>query len=250
MNLEQMNDEELLQEAVKQGFNPEFEGENKKTPKEFLEISNNHRKILLERNEKLSRDIDNLQSKMERLIQFQEEQKQKAVDKAVRQLKEQRKEAISDGDVERVEVIDKEIHEQQQVAKPENNPILDEWLSRNPWYLKDNSHYDEELAIEADIIAKQLGETGRFDTTQAQEYKRLLNQVESRLKKSFPDKFRNPKKDNPPDVESGRPSSEESQSKKTFADLPSDAKRICDQFVKDGIFKNREEYLAIYEWDD
>jgi uncharacterized protein (DUF1499 family) len=238
MELETMNEEQILEEAVKQGFNPEYEGENKKTPKEFLEVAFNHNKVLKERNDKLSQQVQSLTTQIKHLVQFQEEQKQKAVEKAVRELQAQRQEAIKDGDVEKVEKIDHEIAETQ-VAKSQNNPILDEWVAKNSWYQD-----DEELALEADIIAKQLQDTGRFGP---QDFNRLLTTVENRIKKAFPDKFRNPKKDNPPDVESGR-STNQSQSKHTYADLPPEAKRWCDQFVKDKIM-TREQYLETYEWD-
>ena len=240
MELDNMPEEDLLNEAMKQGYNPDFDGENKKTPKEFLEISFNHNKMLKERNEKLSAQVDDLNSKLNSVIEFQQEQKQKAVDKAVRELKAERKEAISEGDHEKVEQIDEEIN-QQTVAKNESNIILDKWLVRNPWYTA-----DEDLAIEADIIAKQLQDTGRFRANQS-DYEKLLKQVEARVKAQYPDKFKNPKKDDPPEVEAGRPSPQRT-SKKTYADLPSDAKRACDQFIKDGVM-TKEQYLEIYEWD-
>jgi exonuclease VII large subunit len=245
MELEQMGDEEILNEAMKQGFNPEYNGENKKSPKEYLEVSFNHNKMLKERNDKLSATVESLNQKMERLVAFQTEQKQKAVDSAVEKLKAERKDAIIDGDHEKVDQIDQKIQAEQQtnVANSENNPILDAWLGRNHWY-----NDDETLAIEADIVAKQLHETGRF-TASHKDYEKLLSLVEQKIKSAFPDKFKNPKKDNPPEVDSGHPSSPHSQLNKTYADLPPDAKRACDAFVKDKIM-TKEQYLEIYEWDD
>lgn len=243
MELEQMNDEEILNEAIKQGFNPDYEGENKKSPKEYLEVSFNHNKMLRERNDKLSQEIEALNSKMNRLVEFQTEQKQKAVNAAVASLKEQRKEAITDGDVEKVEKIDQAIEAEQNVAIPQSNPILEAWMARNPWY-----ESDRELAIESDIIAKQLHDTGRFQGND-RDYKELLQLVEKKVKAQFPEKFKNPRKDDPPEVEDGKASSPStSQSKKTYADLPPEAKRACDQFVNDKTL-TREQYLEIYEWE-
>ena len=48
-------------------------------------------------------------------------------------------------------------------------------------------------------------------------------------------------------MESARQSSA-NDSKRTYADLPADAKKACDQFVKDKIM-TREQYLEIYEWE-
>ena len=248
MDIETMNESELLDAAMKQGYNPEFEGEGKKSPKEFLEVAFSHNKVLKERNANLNEQNDELlaqinemDSKMQRLIQFQEEQKKKAVENAIKKLMVDRKDAIDDADHERVAQIDQQIENEKSVAKSESNPILDEWIRQNPWYIKDN-----DLGLEADIIAKQLQDTGRFGAND-QDYRKLLEQVEKRTKSAFPDRFKNPKKDNPSDVESSRQSPANS-SKKTYADLPDDAKKACDQFVRDKIL-TREQYLETYEWD-
>jgi hypothetical protein len=240
MELEQMDEEQVLSEAMKQGFNPEYDGENKKSPKEYLEVAFNHNKVLKERNDKLSETVEKLTGQMSLLVEFQNEQKQKAVEKAITELKAERREAISDGDHDKVEKIDEQIDEQK-VAKVRNDPILDAWIGRNAWY-KDN----EDLGIEADIIAQQLKATGRFSASD-QDYERLLNRVESKVRQSFPDKFKNPKKDNPPDVDPGNPSPLR-KSKNTYADLPADAKLACDQFVKNKLM-SKEQYMDAYEWD-
>ena len=93
MNLEEMNDEQIEAEALKQGYNPNYDGENKKTPKEFLEVAFNHQHVLKERNEKLSKQIEemsekfsNLQSTTKKLVDDIETQKKKAVEKAIKQL--------------------------------------------------------------------------------------------------------------------------------------------------------------------
>jgi len=240
MELETMPENDLLAEAMKQGYNPDYEGDNKKTPKEFLEVAYNHNKMLKERNDKLSSQVDELSKKLTRVVEFQTEMKQKAIDAAIRQLKAERKEAISEGDHNKVEEIDQQIT-QQTVANNKTNIILDTWMKRNSWYTS-----DDDLAIEADIIAKQLQDTGRFQANDT-DYEKLLSQVENRVKKLFPDKFKNPKKDNPPEVETGR-SSPQRQSTRTFAELPAEAKRACEQFVKDGVM-TKEQYLEIYEWE-
>lgn len=248
MELDQLNEEQLLTEAMKQGYNPEYEGDNKKSPKEFLEVAFNHNKVLKERNENLSNQneeladqLNEMKTSMDRLIQFQQEQKEKAVQKAIKELNAQKLEAINDGDAELVQQIDEQIEQEKNVAKPESNPILDAWIKNNPWYIK-----DDDLGLEADIIARQLQDTGRFAPT-PKDYQRLLDTVERKVKQQFPDRFKNPKKDNPPDVESAR-HSPVNESKKTYADLPADAKKACDLFVKDGVM-TREQYLDIYEWD-
>jgi hypothetical protein len=35
---------------------------------------------------------------------------------------------------------------------------------------------------------------------------------------------------------------------KTFADLPPNAKAMCDKWVKQGLIKTREDYVKAYDW--
>ncbi len=252
MNIEEMSDDQILDEAKKQGYNENYDGENKKTPKEFLEIGLSHNHVLKERNDKLAKQIEEMSEKLEKqhdlaqkLVNDIEAQKKKAVEKAIRELKEEKKEAVRQGDVEKVEEIDKELGEHQEnIAKVQTNPILDAWIERNSWY-KDNT---DEAAIEADIVAETLAKTGRFDLSNEKEYSRYLSEIEKRVKKAFPKKFTNPKKSDPAEVEPGRPSLIQ-KSKKTYEDLPPEAKQACDEFVANGIFEKREDYVAMYEWE-
>ncbi len=241
MDLENMSEDELLVEAKKRGFNPEYEGDNKKSPKEYLEVQLNHNKVLMERNEALTEQVERLSAQIKQVVEFTKEQKQKAVDAAIAKLTAQKEEAIADSDPERVKQLDVMIENEKKVAKNQNDPILEAWIANNPWYLN-----DEKLAIKADRIAFELKNTGRFSATD-KDYEKLLKLVEEEVKSTFPDKFKNPKKDNPPEVESGHNSGQR-PSKKSYADLPQDAKRACDAFVKDKIM-TREQYLDIYEWD-
>ena len=175
-----------------------------------------------------------------KLIKFQEEQKKKAVEKAIKELKIERKEAITEGDHDRVEAIDQEIDKQKEDAKPaqdEPDPKFLAWAEKNSWYNDDPS-----VGAEADYYAKMFVESGRF-TTQEE----VFDAVTNKIKNLYPEKFTNPKKNEPSEVEGGRPSPSK-KSKKSYEDLPADAKKACDEFVADGIMK-KEDYVAMYEWE-
>lgn len=252
MNLEEMNDDQILAEAKKHGFNEKFEGEGKKTAKEFLEIGQNHNHVLKERNDKLSGQVEDLtgqlgqvKSNMEKLVQFQEEQKKKAIEKAVKELNVQKNEAITEGDVEKVQEIDQKIEEEvkstENVAESTDNAILSTWIENNPWYTDDPL-----MGVVADRVFDQIVASGKYGSDEAG-YKAALSAVEERIKKQYPETFRNPNKDKPADV-SGSRSSPERLNKKTYADLPPEAKLACDQFVSEGIM-DKETYVKAYEWE-
>jgi len=252
-DLETMDESQLEAEAMKQGFNPNYDGENKKTPKEFLEVAINHNHVLKERNEKLSTDYDEMKSEFEslkgqlskqqentqKLIKFQEEQKKKAVEKAVKALKAERKEAITEGDHERVEQIDQEIDEQKAETTSDNgvDPDFEDWRKANAWY-----DSDPIIRAEANEYARIYATSGEFKTPED-----VRNAVTVKMKRVNPELFENPKKKEPAEVEGGRPSPTK-KSKKSYEDLPADAKKACDEFVAEGLMK-REEYVSMYEWE-
>lgn len=244
MELDEMTEEQIESEALKQGYNPNYEGENKKTPKEFLEVALTHNHVLKERNEKLSSQFDEIKAELattremtKKLVSNFEEQKKKAVEKAISALKAERKEAIADGDADKVEKIDEEIDRQKEnVAKPVENPIFTAWVTENPWY-----HTNKRMGAKADTIAKELVESGRYD-----DQKEIFDTVADEIKRLYPEAFVNPKKGSP-EVEGGRQSPTKT-SKKSYADLPADAKAACDEFVSNKLM-TREEYVTMYEWE-
>lgn len=115
---------------------------------------------------------------------------QKTVDGQVKvqlaKLQEQKREAIKEGDVEKVEAIDKQI-DQTRAAKadaPTANqvaPEVKEWVDRNPWFTADPELHEAAIALNDAYLKRNPGDlTG------------MLAHVEARVKKLFPEKFPKP----------------------------------------------------------
>lgn len=151
------------------------------------------------------------------------------------ELKAQRREAIEEGDVAKVEKIENQIDEIKEKTIPPQQPVVsnatfDEWLEDNQWYRN-----DEDMRAFAD--------------KQGLEYKglpfeKILALVKKDVVAEFPDKF-SKKTTKPPStspVESGsrRSSSTKSRSE---SDLTSAQKTIMNQFVKHGVM-SKTEYIA------
>jgi len=159
-------------------------------------------------------------------------------------LKESKREAIEDGDADKVDELDEQIDgvkERMAAPKPDkapdNNPQLVAWMGKNPWY-NDNP----EMADYADDIADQNTKIP---------YDRMLKLVERRVKEAYPDKFEASET-----VQGSKPGGARRQASPveggarraapgafTKADLTSSQKNIMAQFVRQGIMTEKQ-YIA------
>lgn len=155
----------------------------------------------------------------------------------------QKKEAIEDGDVQKVNEIDEQIdtikesmsqdeEPGQTQQQPATNQEFDEWVKDNPWYL-----VDKEMGSYADSIA---------ENSKGVSFKRIAALVDKKVKEMFPDKFMGQQKKNGTTVNTDRVESatrKQSTSKFTEANLTKEQKGIMTQFVKRGIM-TKADYIS------
>lgn len=191
--------------------------------------------------------LANIGKTMERMAKVQTRVEQTAYERAVSDLKAQRRQAIEESDADTVEAIDEQIAG---LAKPDTEPAektadgadpdFDDWHAENPWYGPDG---DPRLTLAAEEAAKVIG----------RKYKgrELYDRVTKQMKQDFPEKFGNAARKQPNRVEgAGNGTMRRGSGEKTFNDLPAEAKAACDQFVKDGTFKTRADYVKEYFADE
>lgn len=153
------------------------------------------------------------------------------------QLVAKRQQAIDESDGQAFTTADKELRELDAQPVQTFPPETKQWLQENPWY-----ETNDDLAIYADGVADRLVQQGYVGGSKA-----YWDELTTRVKDRFPDEFENKQRQRPPSVEDA---SETVESKpKTYAALPKDAKDACDDFIKQGIFKDRDEYVAAYDWE-
>jgi hypothetical protein len=138
--------------------------------------------------------------------------KDQARDEALRQLREERKDALKANDLTRAEElrdlmeetkekfakqpvvppeIDREMREAAQAPTPQSPPAeFFQFLDRNPWYIADATKQDE-ISREADALGNaevlKARRSGREPTLNE-----VYDAVEKKIKKLFPDKFSAP----------------------------------------------------------
>ena len=168
----------------------------------------------------------------------------------VEALKKERRAAIELADVAKVDELDKQIDDIQKdidtpklVNSPEErvaeNPVYDEWVKDNDWYLEDDA-----MANFADNVAQQYA---------GAPLERVYAIVRTKVQEVFPDKFEAAKVHDNKQQEIVKPpvgpkspveSSSVKGSETSFskADLTSDQIQIMNQFVRGGIM-TEEQYV-------
>jgi hypothetical protein len=185
------------------------------------------------------------------------ERKAKDLESQLEQLKVAKRDAITQGDGDRVLAIEDamdELKDQRLEAKEElkaaeekakevpqvtADPFLNEWMDKNDWFGKDSRMTGVANGLGIEIRKENPSLTG----------KAFLDKLDQELTETFPDKFGKKRTPNPMEGSpngTARPSV--NSGKKSYNTLPAEAKAACDRFVKQGLM-TKEQYVAEYSWE-
>ena len=230
------------QEAMAQGWRPkeEFEGD----PDRFIDAGEFVRRgELFSKIDHQNKELKQLRLAMDQFKAHHANVEAKAYERAVRDLKRQRKEALAEGDVEQYDQLDQAIdtlkeqreeyvQREQAVAQAQAqqvNPEFSAWVNRNQWYTNDPI-----MAGAADRYGMVLAKEGLAPTE-------VLKKVEAKMKQEFPHKFKNPNRDKPGAVEAPASRGERQKSKYQPSEME---KRVGANLVRSGAFAKIEDYYA------
>lgn len=240
-------DEETLKEAKRQGWVPQadYTGPEDKwvDADTFVKKGKEINALLRKDNDFLKREVAEMKSTMMEFKKFHAETEKRAYERAMSDLREQKKEAISTGDGDKVLQIDDAIDELKQsrtvekVAHPVNQPdaTFIQWSEDNKWYTS-----DAQLKTEADMIGEVIKRQNPTLIGEA-----FLNEVTTRVKRMYPEKFTNSNRSRPSPVEGTTAPKSNARNGKGFNDLPPEAKAACQKFEKSNLL-TREQYLKEY----
>jgi hypothetical protein len=240
-------DEETLSEAKRQGWVPQedYNGPEDKwvDADTFVKKGKEINALLRKDNEFLKREVSEMKSTMMEFKKFHADTEKRAYERAMLDLREQKKEAIAAGDGEKVLQVDDAIDElktarrEEKIAAPAPNqidPTFIAWQEDNRWFGKDT-----ELTAEANLIGEVVKRQN--PTLIGTEF---LDEVTKRVKRMYPEKFTNANRSRPNPVESSTAKPAGSRGK-GFNDLPPDAKAACQKFEKQGLV-TRDQYIKEY----
>lgn len=226
-------------EAMENGWKPEEEfkadpkneGKKWRSAEEFMD-----RKSLFERIEVGNHEVKQLKKTLQQLSQHHANVEKRAYEKALADLKAERKVAIQENDMARAEEIRDQmddIRDKINEVKPPVDipagppPELVEFKTRNSWYQRDDA-----MTRYADSVGQELFNQGLPPH-------KVLEGVEKRTREAFPEKFRNPNRESAPEMV---PSGKRAGSTTGFR-LTDEEEKIVKNFVATGIM-TRDQYVA------
>ena len=240
-------DEETLSEAKRQGWVPQedYNGPEDKwvDAETFVKKGKEINALLRKDNDFLKREVAEMKTTMMEFKKFHAETEKRAYERAMSDLREQKKEAISTGDGDKVLQIDDAIDElksrkiEAKAERPSNqpDPSFVSWNEENKWFGSDT-----ELTNEANLIGEVIKRQN--PTLIGSEF---LDEVTKRVKKMYPEKFTNSNRARPSPVEGTTAPKATGKNGKGFNDLPPEAKAACQKFEKNGLL-TRDQYLKEY----
>lgn len=224
----------------------EFKGDPAKwrPADEFVERGENMLPIVKARVAQQAKEIAELKSSMKLFGEYHNKTEQRAYDKALLDLKQQRADAIASADGvtfdrvdEQIEELKKEIDIKNSKVTKENDtvsdPVYQEWLGRNKWAV------DPKMNEWAFSHGKHLIEVG-----EAEYGADVFDKVAKAAKARFPEKFENARRNSAPSVEGGIPAPRKGG--KSYADLPADARAACDRMAKNA-YSDKPKELAAFK---
>lgn len=243
--------------ASQLGWKPDHSGENFVDAATYILRSKEIQDSMKDHNKDLKNQLYNLQSSVDALKEHNERVYKAELNRMegeIARLKKERKAAIETADVDKVDELDQEINGleknlnvPQPKSGPTTNPIYDEWVKDNAWYLTNN-----EMATYADTVAQQYV---------GAPLERLYSLVRQKVVEVFPEHFQKvgpaqaetltasvskkpiaePKPVGPASpVERGKKGSQNNSFSKT--DLTPEQMSIMTQFVKSGIM-TEDQYI-------
>jgi len=261
--IEQPQLSEAETKAMRLGWVPQdqFKGDPDKwrPAEEFLDRGMNMMPLLQRDNEKLHRSMTKLERKLEgqsRVFEefrtFSEGAQKREYERGRAEAEGRLDKAIQEADVAAAQQARRDLAalendkpkpvERKEEPKPDIDPDIQGWMGENPWFNKDAT------------LTAYAGEIfGQLENTNADKSKReLLAETKKRVMERFPEKFGiNPRREaaasvSSPNGDGGAPK----KKGKTYDDLPADAKKACDKFIRTIPGYTKEKYVADYAWDN
>ncbi len=231
------------QEAISMGWNPEgVEGKRNISAEEFVE-----RKSLFDRIHKLERQTKTSDKVITALKKYNEQISEKAYERALTELKQQKYQALEEGDTTRVielddeiekvraekpQPIEEEVSAQEAYAPEEWNRGFTEFASQNVWYGR-----RPDMTQTADRLGAEFKEQNP-DVSPEELFTYVKSEITSQFKDFFEEKPISK-------VDSGTRRSKATAQKKSIKDIPEEDREIALTLIRTGTI-SEEEYLKSY----
>ena len=227
---------EVEEEALTHGWKPDgVEGRRTLTAEEFMD-----RQPLYDEIRTLKRQTRKLQDGMEALTQHQKNIRKQEREQTIRELKQQKVEALEAQDHVKVVELDDKIQDTKAEAVVEDEPAnedFEEWVETNTWY-----NQDDNLRFYANTIGAGYAKL-HPDKSLSDVYAHVSKEVKAR----FPDKFPGARRGKPNAVEAaGKGRKQGKQSKHSVKDLPEEERTLMRTILRATPDMTEQDYLSEY----
>ena len=193
-------------------------------------------------NAELKRDIEEFKSWMPKM-------EQRAYERARKDIEAKMDNAVAVGDVDTYNAakaemagLEKEVA-QATKREPANNSgdaVVAAWKAENDWFDRDPDLQEAATIIHGRLNREQPGLS----------LEENLEETKKRVQQMYPAKFGIKERKTAPEVEPGRGGPRGGGSGKTYDNLPAEAKAACARQIKNGLVKDRAEYVKYYFEDE
>ena len=218
--------------AKEKGWNPDYEGDGKVGAEEFVK-----RQPLFDKIKTQSKKLKELEKTVEAMAKHYQTGVQQAKERAIAELKSQRKEAIELGEADKVEQIDEKIQHVQQMPDPDIKPKglapeIEKFVEDNQtWFNKDEEMTSFAVAYNENYLRKHPGDLDKS-----------LEETLKAVKRAYPDKFSNTRRVAPSAVE-GAATPNTGAGKYNTSRLNQEQRMVYNQLVKVHKQLTHEEYF-------
>ena len=231
---------DVEQKAMDHGWRPEgVEGKENLSAEEFM-----GRQPLYDDVKSLKKTVRQLKQSNDALKTMQDGIRKRAIEETIAKLHAQKKRALEEEDYDGVIAIDEKIAHERSAseAAPQSNAAYEEWVERNEWYedpgKQEMRDYAETLgAGYVGKLKQQHGEDANIDLMDVYKY------IEKEVKIRFAEDFEPKQRPNP--VE-GAGKGRGGSAKHSAADLDESEVSIMRTLIRNGDYKDEQEYLKDY----
>ena len=226
----------------------EFPGDGKKfiDAKTFVERGETMLPLVKAELAKSKQEIAELKRQFKQASTHFSKTEERAYQRALTDLQQRHDDAVEVGDklaakrvVDEMRGLEKDFEQTKAIEAPSDQPTpdqlraeLNEWVEANDWYVLDDSKRRY-----ADMQAETMGPAENWTGGRKAWFDELAKRVDTKFA------------DRPPTQTNGSGNRSGAKGGKTFSDLPPEAKRLAEKWVKSGLIKSRDDYVRSYQWD-
>jgi hypothetical protein len=216
--------------------------------------------LIKAQNKRLKREIDDLKKQFRQASSHFGKAEERAYTRALADLTARQEEAVKEGDLDAHRAISKEIGElskdmpggkPNQATAEEAREAWDDWREKNEWYDRANLASAPEIDVNARLYADRMTEKhiAKTETMPPVEFFAYIGEL---VKEKYPSVGAKQPRPKPPSDVAGPTGGRPPNRGKSWADMEPEERRIgerlAEKWVKSGLLKKKDDYLASYDW--